>query len=423
MIVIVSVVVRQGIGALHQARLSAASKQALFAAEAGAADAFRRLVEDPAWNGPIPETTTPGGSSYEVGITNNLGGGAVVSAPNGAQVPPGFAYILAVGRPGPQGVTRRVGVLVSPGSVTALSIAIGAGGQVDMQGGKTIHGSIRANGNIALQGSTTIVPINSSGRLLSSGDISTQGSTRMDEAQDVRARGTVSSSPTINGPYLVQSADTSDSTLPFINDYRTTNALNPGDQGVVLPNPDSDPAGPLLTGAALHNPTCVVSNFDTAAPCVNGHAPTPPSQVHHFPFAVTFGGSSNITGGGTIVVTGGNPMIFGSCDVDANLIVLRDLAQQATNAGDPSITFQGSSTVRGLVYAHQDIRFQGSSNVQGLLIAYKGDIETQGSSDIRLDSTVLSDIPGFSGWSAGFGGDGGIPAGSGPVSIRSWERQ
>lgn len=405
MIVIVSLVVRQGLGTLHQAKLTTASKQALFAAEAGAADAFRRLIEDPSWVGPLDETAMENGSLYSALITNNLTGGGEVTASNGAKVPPGFAYIYATGQPGEDGVMRHVGVLVSPGSVSALSMVIGVGGQVQMQGSKDIAGSVKANGNISFQGSTDISPVNGSGRVLGSANISFQGSSDMDEAQDVRARGTVSGS--VGGAYLVQSNDTSDSSLPFINDYRLTNALATGEQGQVLPNPD--PAL-LLAGATVHPETSIAGDFDTQG------------LVHHFPDGLSFSGSTNVTGGGTIVITGGNSLTFqGSSDVDANLIVLRDPAQYPSG-GNPSIDFQGSSDVKGLVYAHQNVMFQGSSDVQGLIVAYSGDLNTQGSTDINLDATVLGDIPGFAAWASGFGGEGGIPSGSGPISVRSWER-
>lgn len=407
MIVIVSLVVRQGIGALHQAKLSTASKQGLFAAEAGAADAFRRLVEDPSFPGPLAETTLPDGGIYSVEVVNNLTGGGELTASNGAKVPPGFAYLYATGRSGSQGVERHVGVLVSPGSISALSMAIGVGGQVQMQGSKDIAGSVKANGNISFQGSTRITPVNGSGRVLGSANISFQGSSAMDEAQDVRARGSVSASPSVGGAYLVQSNDTSDSSLPFINDYRLTNALVTGEQGQVLPNPD--PAL-LLAGAVVHAETTIGSNFDTQG------------LVHHFPNGLSFTGSTDVIGGGTIVVTGGNSLSFqGSSNVDANLIVLRDPAQYPSG-GNPSLDFQGSATVKGLVYAHQNVRFQGSSDVEGLIICYSGNLETQGSTDIALDSTVLGDLPGFAAWASGFGGEGGIPTGSGPISVRSWER-
>lgn len=409
MIVIVSLVVRQGMGSLHQAKLTTASKQALFIAEAGAADAFRQLVENPAWVGPLSETEMEGGGTYWAVVTNNLAGGSEATAPNGAKVPPGFAYILASGRPSPQGITRQVGVLVSPGSVSSLSMVIGVGGQVRMQGSKDVDGSLKANGNIDFQGSTDINPVNGGGRVLSSGNVSFQGSSAMDETQDVRARGSISASPAIGGPpYLVQSNDTSESSLPFIVDYRLTNALSTGEQGYVLPNPD--PAL-LLAGAVVHLETTVGGNFDTGG------------LVHHFPNGLSFTGSSDVTGGGTIVVTGGNSLTFqGSSDIDANLIALRDPAQYP-NGGNPSITFQGSARVQGLIYAHQNVEFQGSSDAQGLIIAYLGDLDTQGSTDVRLDATVLGDVVGFEAWSGGFGGEGGIPSGSGPINVRSWERQ
>ena len=71
-----------------------------------------------------------------------------------------------------------MGVLVRAGSASSFAYAIGAGGAVEMQGSKDVTGSIKANGDISLSGSSTIIPINNSGRLLSSADIRTQGSAR-----------------------------------------------------------------------------------------------------------------------------------------------------------------------------------------------------------------------------------------------------
>jgi hypothetical protein len=230
---------------------------------------------------------------------------------------------------------------------------------------------------------------------------------------------------------LIVSPDVSNSTLPFIADGRTTNALLAGEEGEVLPNPDPNV---LLAAAVTHysDPTVSPAPAPYAGPypapngaMVNvGGTLDLAGQVHYFPGGVSFSGSSAVVGAGTIVTGYGNPMTFqGSTTVDGNLIAL---ASDPTVASNASITFQGSSDVKGLIYAHEDITFQGSFNLEGLVIAYRnggGDLTTQGSTDITLDSTVLSDIPGFEAWANGFGGVGGIPGGSGPISARSWERQ
>ena len=408
LMVIVSTVAVQGLGSLRQAKVEEHSKQALFAADAGAADAIRNLVEDPTYSGPLPTTTMTGGADYSAVVYNNFTGTASLTASNNADVPPGTTYVLATGEFA--GLTRRVGVLVRPGSDAAFGLAMGSGGEVRMGGGKTVRGSIKSNQDIRLQGSTNIIPISGSGRLLSSQDVRTQGSTRVDDAQDVRARGTVSSTPGIRGGLTIQSGDTTESTLPFIIDYtRTTNALLTGEQGLVLPNPDQ--------------------TVLFAAPNVVIHSTAPPlpldlnNQIHVFSVNQDFG-SGDISGTGTIVVADGASLKFqGSQNLDANLIALRN-PSQFPNGGNPSISFQGSTTVNGLIYAHEGIETQGSFTLKGAMVAFSdggAGIRTQGSTDITLDSSVFANVPGFESWSSGFGGVGGIPAGAGPLSVLVWE--
>ena len=413
MMITVATMSRQGIGSLTQAKGEQISKQAFFAAEAGASDALRNLVEDPNYAGPLASVTMAGGAEYSATILNNITPGAGTQfAANGAEVPEGFAYILATGINGH--TERRVGLLVYRGSSTAFGVANGVGGDVSMQGSKTVSGTIKANGDIHLQGSSTINPSSGSGRLLSSGDIQTQGSARMDESQDARARGGVSSTPAIRGNPTVVSSDSTESTLPFINDGRITNSLSGSEQGLVLPNPDR---ALLIPADIATNPAYVdhtgITSWSGPLDLNN--------QIHYFPDGIDFQGSTVITGPGTIIVDHGNSMHFqGSTTVEANLIALRDDA--SLNDGSPSITFQGSANVKGLVYAHQDIHFQGSSNIEGVIVAYKGNFSTQGSNQFNLNSDVMAGIPGFDPWASGFGGLGGIPAGSGPMSVALWER-
>lgn len=407
MLVILTTVATQGIGSLHQSKVAQRGKTSAFAAEAGAADALRLLVEDPNYPGPLAATTMATGSRYSATVINHIAGGGPSTAPNGAVVPTGFAYILATGTDGNGNHPRQVGVLVRPGSATALGVGMGAGGSIRLQGSKTVRGTIKANGDIRLQGNTRIEPLNGQGRLLASGSIQVGGNASMDEAQDARARGSISGN--ISGAFLVQPNDTTDSTAPFINDYRTTNSTAPSETGNVLPNPDVA-AMTAAPNYRLRSEVTWSGPFD-----LNG-------EIHHFPNGIDFASNVNFTGSGTILVTGGNSLSFqGSTTIDANLIVLRDAAQYPSG-GDPSIRFQGNSTVTGLVYAHQDVRCQGNCTVNGVMIAYQGDLRTQGSTDITLDSTVLANVPGFEPWSSGFGGSGGIPAGSGPLTVVSWER-
>ena len=414
LLITVSTVTKQGLGSLHQAKLDQYTKQALFAAEAGVQDAISQLVLDQAWAGPIAETQMEIGALYSATVFNNINpGGGTLAATNGAQVPEGYAYILATGRY--NSIERRVGVLVSPNSSNAFGIAIGVGGNAQMQGGKTIGGTIKASGDISLRGSSRIEPLEGSGRILAGGDISTQGSARMDEAQDVRARGGIQSQPAIRGALIVQGADTTPSTLPFIADGRTTNSLSPGEEGLILPNPDQsvllDPANPNLIS---HLETSVSGALN-----LNG-------QIHYFPDGVEFLGGSNITGPGTIVVGNGNQMSFqGSTgNLNANLIALRSPGQ-FPGGGNPSIRFQGNADINGLVYAHEDIETQGSFTLNGVLIAYRdggGDLNTQGNTNINLDATVLATVPGLEAWANGFGGIGGPGIGSGSLSVVTWEK-
>ena len=418
MIVVMSVVVRQSLGSLHQAKLAGFSKQSLFAAEAGAADAMRRLVEAPAWEGPIPSTTMESGSSYSALITNNFSGPGEQTASNGAKVPQGMAYVLATGQQSSGGVKRRVGVLVSPSSVSSLGIAIGVGGMVDMGGSKRIFGSVKANGNIEFSGSTRIAPVGGSGRVLSSSDVDTGGSMSLDETQDVLARGEVRQSPPIRGAYLVTGGDGSASTDQFIADGRLDNSLLPGEKGQVLPNPDP---------ATLLAPATLVPYATVApGPEIVNYDLNLDGKVHYFPYGVTFTGSSNVTGPGTIVVGNGSTMEFSGStrDLEANLIALDAAVPPSPPTGGGTIRFQGNTSVRGLIYAHEDVIIQGNFDLEGMVIAYRdggGDLISQGSTKIRLDPSALADVPGFEAWASGFGGVGGL-GGTSSLSVRVWER-
>jgi hypothetical protein len=411
LLVAVSAVAHQGLGTLQQAKLTEFSKQAAYAAEAGVADALEQLVDDQSLDGPLlPKVEMAVGASYIPTIYNNFSGGASISAPNGAEIPAGYAYILSEGELGT--IKRRVGVLVSPGAASALGIAIGVGGQVDMSGSKRVTGSVKANGNIDFGGSTRIEPSDGSGRLLSSGSISVSGSTRVDDTQDVLARSGISGS--IRGGNEVNGSDSTVATEPFINDYRTNNSTAAGEKGSVLPNPD--PAA-LLTGAEVHDTGGLPFTTDID---LDG-------KVHFFPYGVDFSGSTNITGPGTIVSGGGYPIkMSGSTRVvDVNLVAIRDgFGGLPTVPGnDASIRLSGSSRVSGLVYAHHGIDVSGSFRLTGLLISYDpilGNLDTSGSTRVTLDSTVLSKIPGFEPWANGFGGTGGAPTSS--IGVVSWER-
>ncbi len=427
LLVILSMVAKQGIGVLHHSKTNSISKQALFAAEAGAADALRRLVEDPNWVGPLPRTELDSGFSYAVEVLNNFSGPGPELASNGTLVPMGFTYLEATGFSPNDTISRQAFLLVTRGSASALGFAIGAGGTVRMQGSKTIFGSVKANRDIRFQGSTSVRPMNGSGRVLSSQDVRSQGSFQMDEAQDVRARGSVQATPGVRGTEFVESGDTSESTEPFIADGRTTNALNPGEVGQVLPNPDQSVLLDLTRDDLVYYGADIANDDGSDSTVSVSGVLDLEGKIHYFPGGVEFTGSSSIVGEGTIVVGHGNSMRFqgSTTAVNANLIALRH-PDQMPSSGNPSIRFQGSANVSGLIYAHEDIEIQGSFRLDGVMIAYRdggGDIDVQGSSQITLASTVLANVPGFEAWSGGFAGVGGAPVGSGPLSILSWERR
>lgn len=412
MLITVVTVSKQGIGSLQKAKLEQFRLQAMFAAEAGASDAMRVLVETPGFSGAIPHGTLATGADYDATVYNNFTGtSGPITAPNGAVVPMGYSYILGEGQVGR--LERRVGLLVHQGSATALGLVVGVGGNADFTGNKSVAGSVKASGDIVSHGNSNFTPSAGSGRLLAAGNIQTHGNTRVDDSQDVRARGSVSSSPAIRGALVVQSGDTTVDTLPFIADGRTTNSLNTGEQGLVLPNPDQ----------TVIKATVIDHSADVPAGQWDGPLDTT-GKVHYFPYGVDFGSGTNITGNGTILVDHGNSINFqGNVNVDANLVALRDDPTTAT--GNPSITFHGNADVHGLIYAHEDVEVHGNFDLKGLVIAYRsggGDLTTHGNTSIFADSTVLANIPGFDSWASGFGGVGGVPSGSGPLSVYSWEK-
>jgi hypothetical protein len=392
MMIGVSTVARQGLGSLNQAKVERHTKQALFAAESGASHALRKLVEDDGWEGPLEKREMTVGASYSAEVYNNLTGtGGLLTASNGTVVPMGSAYIVGHGHYA--GLDRRVGLMISKGSPSALGLAIAVGGNVDLQGSKTLRGSIKASGNINIQGITNIVPVDTNGRILAGGNITSSGTTQVDEAQDVRARGTITQTPEIDGALLVYSGDTSPATIPFINDWRVTNSLEPDEKGLVLPNPEIEP----LTKPAV-NPDVVVHAERTISGEFNLD-----DKIHYFPWGVDVLAGGNLTGQGTLVTGHGEDMTFqNSGTFNANLIALRDEDTGAL----PKISFHGNATINGLVYSHGDIDIQGNLDQNGVLVAYKGGLTTHGETGVNLDSAVLKDTPGFEEWADGFVGEG-----------------
>ncbi len=157
-------------------------------------------------------------------------------------------------------------------------------------------------------------------------------------------------------------------------------------------------------------PLPLPSSFDTGG------------KVHVFPYGITGGG--DLTGGGVIVTTGGSSMRFGGGTIEASLVALRDGYEgQSSASGGATISFQGHTTVRGLVYAHDGIAMQGNSTVQGLVLCYYGNFESQGNSTVTLDAGVLARVPGFGAWASQFTNTAGILSGQGALGVWSWQRK
>ncbi len=405
LIVILTTVALRGVGNLSATKVTRLSKQSLMAAEAGASEAIRALVEDSALNGAQPSGQLPDGARYQATIVNKFCGG-VLNASNGASVPDGTAYILARGTDSAGNYERTVGVLVGGSTVSGSGFALGAGGDIDLGGRKNISGTIRASNNISVNGRMDITPIGGNGRLLAGNQLDAGGNTNMDSAQDARARGSISGN--INGALMVQPNDTTPDTMPFINDGRTNNILTAAETGrVILPNPDQtvllDPANPNYVeypGVTTWSGSFNLNN-----------------QIHYFPDGIDFTAVS-FNGQGTIVTGNGNPLsvVRAGGVVQANLIALRR-PDQFPSSGSPSINVRNSE-VEGLVYAHEDISVHGST-IRGVTIAYNDSIRLQGNNTVELNSGVLSGIPGFEPW-AGVGASGG--GGAGAIGILSWQR-
>lgn len=403
LIVVLTTVAFRGVGNLSATKVTRISKQSLMAAEAGASEAMRALVEDSALDGPQSPGQLPDGARYRATIFNNFGGG-VVTATNGVSVPDGTAYILAVGTDTNGGYERTVGVLVGGSTATGAGYAMGAGGDIELSGRKNISGTIRASNDIRVNGRMDITPLNGNGRLLAGNQLDAGGNTNMDSAQDARARGSISGN--IRGAMVVQPNDTTPDTQPFINDGRTNNTLGPSETGrLILPNPDQ---AVLLAPTTFVDHTGVTSLTSTNFNLNN--------QIHYFPDGIDFT-RVTFTGQGTIVTGNGNQLTMRQARgvVQANLIALRR-PDQFPNSGNPRVEVRNSE-VEGLVYAHEDVESHGST-LRGVVIAYNDRIRLSGNSTVELNSGAFSGIPGFEPW-AGVVGGGGAPT---SLGILSWQR-
>lgn len=418
MLIIVGVVASTGILNLQHARVDNFEKRSLYAAEAGIARSIRSIITGGSGN----VTGTLGDSAYTVTVTM----GPTAGPP---QVPAGYAYLLAVGTTGTR-YPRRVGVMIrgleNGEATSSYPYVVAALGSLSAQGGGSIAGGMKSNGNLTLGGGIKLSAANGDGRLLSSSDVTVQGGVKVDPTQDVRAAGTASVSKA--GPN-VYSNDTSVASAPFIADGRFTNTLNSGEVGEVLPNPDPVVLLGLTEDGAgdyVKDPLTGDYVIDAARTDVVQHPETSVSgtlnlggKIHFFPNGVTM---DDVSGTGSIVSGNGNKITFqrqirGFPQV--NILALRWKSQ---TGGDPSIEFaNGKNEINGLLLAHGNISTHSNFLLNGMIIA-GGDFSSQGHRVIQYDPVGML-LPGFESWLTG--GSGGVGGGLGlnlPVVVVSWQR-
>lgn len=289
---------------------------------------------------------------------------------------------------------------------SSFGFAVAAGGKIDLNGGpKEIHGNVKSNGRIELQGKTEVLPLDGNGRVLSADSMEVKGNFQMDSSQDIRARANIQGK--VRGTEQKFPFDTSEATLPFINDGRMDDQLAAGEQGDVLPNPD--PAvllsGPdLVTWAGVTSLTLL--NLD--------------DKTHYFPDGIRL---DKIQGTGTVVVGNGNRLEVGS-DVSGkiNLIVLdpggRGSGGSGSGGAGGSLQLNRKSHLEGLVYAHGNVETKGDFDLKGVLVSYKGDIKTK-KANIEYDASAFGAVSGFEPWVRRAGGN---PSGSGTLKVVSWQR-
>ncbi|MBT9583302.1 hypothetical protein IV102_08125 [bacterium] len=442
LVLIAMSVASTGIATLNLAGANHLSRQSVFAAEAGLAAAFREIIQGNAWTS---YTNVAYGRESRYSVQSIVGPSSVVGQPD---VPAGAVYLLATGTTRGRHA-RRVGVLIEgAGSAPAAAYgyAISTGGELRMQGGGTVAGSLKSNQDLQLQGGIKVVPFQGSGRMLSGQDIDISNGIKRDPSQDLRARQQISigsGSEPPNPVKLIFPNDATPDSAPFIADGRFTNTLNVGEVGEILPNPDPvvllgltpDPAVPGdylkdLAGEYVMDParTDVVphSLADTAI-----SSPTSlnlAGKIHFFPGGISFSGNGAVTGPGTIVAGAGKGIsIQGNHNLEANLLALR-WPGQMPSGGNPTITIQGNTDVKGLILAHEDVDVQGNFHLTGMIVAYRpngGDFDGQGNRGITFDSSGLA-LPGLQTWQTPPGG----PVGGGtlgitpgqPLKVLSWQR-
>jgi hypothetical protein len=437
LILIAISVASTGIATLNLAGAQASAAQSVYAAEAGIAASFRAIIEGtPGWTG---FSNVPFGqdSRYSVQVIAGPSSG-----PGRPDVPANTVYLLATGTTRGR-FPRQVGVLLAASGLapsSAFRYAIAAGGRLDLQGGGSVTGSLKASTDLRMQGGIRVLPAQGNGRMLAGGDIDIGNGIRRDPSQDLRAQGTVSVGPsTYTTSQPVQQIFPSDSTpdsAPFIADGRFSNTLNTGEVGEVLPNPDPQLLLGLTPDGAGDYVKDALGNYtiDPARTDVVLHPETTSSglaldgKIHFFPNGVTFSGGGAFSGQGTIVSGAGNPInISGNQGGKVNLLALR-WPGQGPSGGNPSINLSGSSDYQGLILAHEDVNIGGNFRLSGILVAYRpngGDIDGGGNRRIVYDTSGLN-LPGLESWlnppaSPPAPTAVGIPSNT-PLQVLSWQR-
>ena len=430
-VVIVTAVATAGLANLFYTNVNRDGKQSVYAAEAGVAQAIRKIVSGTAgWNGST-DVRFGQDCSFSVQVIKGPS-----SLPGQPRVPAGYAYLLGTGKTHAK-YPRQVGVLVTTATSSGdfgFRYALAAQKNIDMQGGGGVGGAIKASGDLHLQGGIKVSAVNGDGRMIAGSFLSLSNGIKRDDSQDLRSGGTIMIGNNVESAdpanYIFPN-DTSVAARPFIADGRFTNTLNSGEVGEILPNPNptsllgliSDGAGgykfdPLNPGLYLLDParTDVVQHAGTT---VSGSLDLA-GKIHFFPNGVTLNG--NIQGSGSIVSGGGNDIDISHVSGNVNVLAL----SWPNNPGRGSISVGSNTQLQGLLLAHKSITTQGNFSLVGSMIAYSDSVNSQGNRDVTYDGRGYL-LPGLETWAnptpsspPGPGSGTGIPAG--PVTIVSWQR-
>lgn len=425
--VIVFAVATVGIHHLTLVKADSDSKQAEYTAVAGAQAGLRELVKDHSKKGILFQDevfAAYADARYTVEIVNNFGGTGILTA-HGYTVPQGFALIVSEGTVKGGRLPHKVAILVKQKTSGTFQYAIAAGGNVTLKAKTDLEGSIKSSGDINISANIAVNRPDGGGeaRILAGANVNNSATVFMDPSAtryDVRARNNITNPPRIKNAEAIVPNDTSEDTLPFIADGRTTNTKSETETGEVLPNPDPekllwpgfDSGAPAPAGYVDHGSTTrITGTFDLGG------------KIHYFPKGVTFQSGSTITGEGTIVVGEGNSAVFeipiGSGNAFQKMNVIAIDGHNGT-VGGSSILFKAATFIQGLVYSHEDITSQANFRVKGNVISYKsggGDVVHTGARlDVHIEPYETA-IPGFEPW---FGGGGA--SGSGPVDIEFCQR-